>query len=389
MTARFLQIHTLTAYPAALLNRDDAGYAKRLPFGGAPRTRISSQCLKRHWRTAEDEFALDRIGPAMSIRSRETFAREIVAPLVAAGRDPAVVAAAAGVFMAALFKESAKAKGKKDKGEGPEAFKTSQIITLGRPEVEYLKAEIETIVAAATTAEAATAAAEARTKSLKDNLNALAIGSGLDAALFGRMVTSDVLARTNAAIHVAHAFTVHAEESESDFFTAVDDLVTVEESGGGHLGQVELTSGLYYGYVVVDFPTLVSNLTGTPRSRWETADHTLAATVAEHLVHLIATVSPGAKLGSTAPYAWAQLVLLETGSRQPRSLANAFHTPVRAGRDGMLAEAAARLAGHLTDLDAVYGCREQRWQAGGPLLPSAERLAFDPAVAAAVAALGR
>ncbi|MCV5263720.1 type I-E CRISPR-associated protein Cas7/Cse4/CasC, partial [Escherichia coli] len=46
----FLQIHTLTAYPASLLNRDDAGLAKRIPFGNATRLRVSSQCLKRHWR---------------------------------------------------------------------------------------------------------------------------------------------------------------------------------------------------------------------------------------------------------------------------------------------------------------------------------------------------
>ena len=29
---RFIQIHTLHNYPAALLNRDDAGLAKRLPY---------------------------------------------------------------------------------------------------------------------------------------------------------------------------------------------------------------------------------------------------------------------------------------------------------------------------------------------------------------------
>ena len=46
---RFLQVHTLHNYPAALLNRDDAGLAKRLPYGDKVRTRISSQCLKRHW----------------------------------------------------------------------------------------------------------------------------------------------------------------------------------------------------------------------------------------------------------------------------------------------------------------------------------------------------
>ena len=58
---RFLQIHTLHSYPAALLNRDDSGLAKRMPFGGATRTRISSQCLKRHWRVAQDEFAIHGI----------------------------------------------------------------------------------------------------------------------------------------------------------------------------------------------------------------------------------------------------------------------------------------------------------------------------------------
>ena len=37
---RFLQIHTLSAYAAALLNRDDSGLAKRLPYGEALRTRV-------------------------------------------------------------------------------------------------------------------------------------------------------------------------------------------------------------------------------------------------------------------------------------------------------------------------------------------------------------
>ena len=68
---RFIQIHTLHNYPAALLNRDDAGLAKRLPYGDKIRTRISSQCLKRHWRVADDAFALKSLGLPMAIRSRE------------------------------------------------------------------------------------------------------------------------------------------------------------------------------------------------------------------------------------------------------------------------------------------------------------------------------
>ena len=73
---------------------------------------------------------------------------------------------------------------------------------------------------------------------------------GLVAALFGRMVTSDVEANIDAAVHVAHAFTVHAEESESDYFTVVDDLQRLEDDAGvDHIGEAELTSGLFYGYV--------------------------------------------------------------------------------------------------------------------------------------------
>ena len=76
---RFLQIHTLHSYPAALINRDDSGLAKRMPFGGAVRTRISSQCLKRHWRVAQDEFAIHNIAGATSaLRSRNIVERKVM-----------------------------------------------------------------------------------------------------------------------------------------------------------------------------------------------------------------------------------------------------------------------------------------------------------------------
>src|ERR1700736_4744920 len=81
--ARFVQIHTLASYPAVLLNRDDAGLAKRLPYGGKSRIRVSSQCLKRHWRVAEDEWALSKIGAPMALRSREVIERKIMKELQA------------------------------------------------------------------------------------------------------------------------------------------------------------------------------------------------------------------------------------------------------------------------------------------------------------------
>jgi CRISPR system Cascade subunit CasC len=201
---------------------------------------------------------------------------------------------------------------------------------------------------------------------LKKNLKALELASGLDAAMFGRMVTSDVLARGDAAIHVAHAFTTHAQESESDYFTAVDELV----SGTGELGSAliqtqDLTSGLFYSYVVVDVPLLVSNIEGVSRTEWQDAEADLAAEVMRRFVHMMTTVSPGAKRGSTAPYSHAQCLLAEVGTAQPRTLANAFQKAVPT--DDVLAHSYDALGRYVAEMDGMYGQQtERRLAAMGP-----------------------
>jgi CRISPR system Cascade subunit CasC len=196
----------------------------------------------------------------------------------------------------------------------------------------------------------------------KKNIEALRKGAGLDAGMFGRMVTSDPEARVDAAIHVSHAFTVHAEQAESDYFSVVDDLqkqASDEQLGSGHIGNVELNSGLYYGYVVVDIPLLVSNLEGCKREAWLKADRTLASNVIKNLIHLIATVSPGAKLGSTAPYAYAHMVLAEAGNAQPATFANAFLKPA-SEKDDLLINTYDAVAEYVKDLDGMYGARNER-----------------------------
>jgi len=379
---RFLQIHTLTPYAGALLNRDDVGLAKRLPFGGAERIRVSSQCLKRHWRNAVDEWSMKGL-ECNAVRSREIFTRMIAPELARDGFPPARIVTVLEALQALLLGKSAKAekaekadkadKAKKDKdkekaeGEAPAkdpyaSLKTDQVIVLGHPEITFITTAARELLREATSDKDAAKGVEAYIKANKGNLEAMKRAAGLDAALFGRMVTSDILARGDAAVHVAHAFTVHAGEREPDYFTAVDDLIQAAgELGSGHINQSELTSGLFYGYAVVDVPLLVSNLEGCKREAWRSADRTLTAKVIEHLIHLIATVSPGAKLGSTAPYAYAELVLVEAGTRQPRSLANAFLKPVPLSERGDLRGAAVgALAEHLARFDAMYGKREER-----------------------------
>ncbi|HVB81362.1 MAG TPA: type I-E CRISPR-associated protein Cas7/Cse4/CasC [Candidatus Binataceae bacterium] len=371
-TPRFIQIHSLTSYPAALLNRDDAGLAKRIPFGGAVRTRISSQCLKRHWRTADDAEALRNCADGqLSVRSRRSFERYVYSPLVKDdGVDSGIARAVTGAVMALVLGESARARAEKqpaaDGGPVPASVQSNQVTVLGLPELEFLRAEALTICGSLIDSKAAAAAVDRHfTRERKDNLRALKLGAGLDAAMFGRMVTGDILARVDGALHVAHAFTVHAEQSEGDYFSAVDDLLKDSPDGGlgsGHLNSAELTSGLYYGYVAIDVRGLVRNLGG---------DRALAAEVTRRMVHLIATVSPGAKLGSTAPHAYAHLMLAEAANAQPRTLANAFLTHVRLEPDA-LANAYDALAAHLGELDRVYGRTARR----GFALRHPDRLAY-------------
>ena len=371
---RFLQIHTLYSYPAALLNRDDSGLAKRMPFGGAVRTRISSQCLKRHWRTAQDEFAIHSIaGSTAAIRSRNIVERRVIAPLRGTdGISEEVLTAVENAFNVGVYGGS----GATERGRQP--------LLLGEPEVDHLHQRAAAICAehpgnAKAAGDAATSLFNAR-RGEGNNFRALLetarLPAGLEGALFGRMVTSDPGANIEAAIHVAHAFTVHREESESDYFSVVDDLQEDDEgAGAAHIGDMELTAGLFYGYLVVDVPGLVSNLEGCKPKEWQDADRELAAKVVEHLAHLIATVSPGAKLGSTAPYACADLMLIEAGRRQPRSLANAYRTPSRP----QLAEATGALSGYLGKLDNAYGANENRrvMSVEDCDIPGAERLNLD------------
>lgn len=365
----FLQIHTLTAYPASLLNRDDAGLAKRIPFGNTTRLRVSSQCLKRHWR---DDLTQRLPDLPDGLRTRSFFTRTVLPKAVAAGVGEALATS--------LMEPLAKAVidgGVKEGGD------LNQPVLFGLREADYL---VKLLVEVSREADPAKALAD-RLKSKDERANIKAMSksaSGLTAALFGRMVTSDMLARVDAPVHVAHAFTVHAANTEMDYFTVVDDLNRDDETGAAHANQAELGAGVYYGYVVVDVPLLVSNLTGCEARDWRTQDPTIARRVLGALVNSIAQQSPGAKKGSTAPYAWADLLLLEASPTQPRSLANAFLESVVSKGDLRL-HAARQMLAYLERLDAMYGIGTRRHLA--TTLPLSSTIPCSPLEPAASSAL--
>jgi CRISPR system Cascade subunit CasC len=72
------------------------------------------------------------------------------------------------------------------------------------------------------------------------------------------------------------------------------------------------------------------------------------------LIHMITTVSPGAKRGSTAPYAYSHVALVESGTAQPRTLQNAFINPVPTSGD-VVENACRAMRTHLAALDSMYG----------------------------------
>lgn len=347
----FLQIHSLTSYHASLLNRDDAGLAKRIPFGGATRLRISSQCLKRHWR----EWLIEQLKNDQSLRSgyrsRFFFDRVVKARLIDAGWDEGkahdlVFRLAKGILTAAGEKEAL------DKT----TLEMKQPVLFGQVEADYFV----TILQKAARQPDPEAWLDEEIKRSKNNLKALVTQAGpqagFEGALFGRFVTSDILARVDAPVHVAHAFTTHALDTEMDFFTVVDDLAREEETGGAHMNETELGAGIFYGYVVVDVPLLVSNLTGCSWEKWRQQNCEEAKKLLKLLVHAIAEVTPGAKLGATAPYARAEWVMLEVGEEFPRSLANAFLQPIHLSPHvHPLRQSVEAVAQYLTELEGMYG----------------------------------
>lgn len=367
--ASMVQVHLLTSYPAALLNRDDAGLAKRMPFGGTIRTRVSSQCLKKHWREAP---LLTHAG-SRAVRSRLVFTRFVAEPLVTEHGIPAVEAEALASFLMDQMlgskgeaeEETADAETESAAGDVSDgAARSKQLIVLSEPEARWLT---ETALAVATVAREAGVALD-NLKALKTFLGRHekkpskeskafwkeraeileALPASIDVALFGRFVTSDLLARVDSAVSVAHAITTHHELAETDYFTAMDMLDT-SSSGAGHLNDTELTSGVFYLYAVIDLEQLRRNL-GPEASR--------AEELAARLIRTMATVGPVAKRGSTAPYSVAELVLIERGEQQPRSLANAFRSavplPRGEGADVMI-ESMRALLRHRADLGVMYG----------------------------------
>lgn len=318
--SRFLQLHLLTFYPPSNLNRDDAGRPKSAVVGGVPRLRISSQSLKRAWRTS-DVFAEALDG---HLAARTQRLGEIVeAHLLAEGTQPKQAQS--------IARDIAKSFGALKKENDPKPLRIEQLAFVSPQER----------AAALEMAEKMAAGAPAPTPAdLLRRTDAAA-----DIAMFGRMLAATPEFNREAAVQVAHAITTHKAVVEDDYYVAVDDLNTREENAGaGFIGEQGFGSGIFYLYLCVDVALLIRNLDG---------NHALAAAALASLAEAAATIAPGGKQASFASRAYAHFVLAERGDAQPRTLAAAFLTAAQ-GEDP-ITHSIEKLSDWRDQLDAAYG----------------------------------
>ena len=346
--SRFIQLHLLTSYPPSNLNRDDLGRPKTAVMGGHPRLRISSQSLKRAWRTSEVfETALDQhIGTRTKLKGVEIYNA-----LIEKGTSKKLAMdsakSIAGVF-GKLKTLSKKEKEALKKLEGDEKL-AQELVEVQIEQLAHISPEESTAITSLIDS-----IAERKEVAEKDELILLRKKhTAADIALFGRMLASSPHYNTEAAAQVAHAISVHPVVVEDDFFTAVDDLNNGEEDmGAGHMGDTEFAAGLFYLYLCIDKELLIENLSG---------DKALANQTLASLIEASATIAPTGKQNSFASRARASYILCETGNQQPRSLSVAFLNPVKG--ESMLKNSVDILTEKRTNMDKVYGsCAEQRYE---------------------------
>ncbi|WP_369600855.1 type I-E CRISPR-associated protein Cas7/Cse4/CasC [Hahella sp. SMD15-11] len=332
---QFIQLHILTAYPPANLNRDDLGRPKTAKMGGVDRLRVSSQSLKRNWRVSD--LFQEAMGRHIGTRTKR-LGTQIYERMVSRGVNEKKALewakAIAGEFGAL----------KKDKKNPLNELEIEQLVHLAPEEVEAVDQLVEKLIDEDRAPE-------------KEELDLLRSQSrAVDIALFGRMLASKPSFNVEAACQVAHAISVHPVTIEDDYFTAVDDLNDhSEDAGAAHIGEAGFAAGLFYSYVCINRDQLIENLDG---------DVVLADKAIRALTEAAVKVSPSGKQNSFASRAYASFVLAEKGEQQPRSLSVAYLKPIdQRVSDDFARDAITALKKQAENFDKVYGpCADDRYE---------------------------
>ena len=336
-----LEVHMLKNYPSTNLNRDETGAPKTCLFGGYTRGRISSQCLKRSWRTSD--LFCQAIGEEnLGIRTRK-FPQLVCDVLAEMG-------------VAEDIRKEIQPKisgfGNKEGKENKEGSMTAQVMFFAPQDIQ---AVAETVKGILDECEDSKAVKKLKAKDLQAAINGANVRPvTLDIALFGRMVTSNAFRDVEASMQVAHAISTNKVALESDYFTAMDDLLsgdTMEEIGSAMIGDIDYNSSCYYIYAALDLNALKENLKYTEKAK-ELIEQAIPA-----LLSTMAMTNPSGKQNSFAGHTLPSAMMIEMKQDKiPVNLANAFAEPVRPTSTGDLVQnSIQKLADEVETIENDFG----------------------------------
>ena len=332
-----IEVHMLKNYPPVNLNRDDSGAPKTCFFGGVQRGRISSQCLKRNWRISDTFRELDSFG----VRTRNM-------PQLVGNRLEEL-----GV--SAEFIEEAKKKltgiANKDGTINKKGNITSQIVFYSQEEIERIAQAVKAAIEEDGDLGKFTKRSPKDFEKLRSCVDDKPITA--DIALFGRMVTSQYFADVDAAMQVAHAISTHAVNRESDYFTAVDDLIndSEDDSGAGMIGDVDYNSCCYYEYASIDTDILRENLKSC-----ENREELIRALIPA-LLRTMAYTNPSGKQNTFAGQVLPDMIMVEFKKNKiPLSYVNAFEEPVTVwgSQPNLVQNSIRKFSDHVNMMDQAY-----------------------------------
>lgn len=318
-----IEIHIIQNFAPSNLNRDDTNTPKTCTFGNVTRARLSSQCFKKAVRDYFRDNSLTETG-----KRTKRIKKDLTERLQATYTNPDVLSAVLNVFIEACY------SGRDAKRED----ETSVLLYVGEAELVEaalcVKENYDALLKNAEDRLAWSQLSDAEKKKKKEpalwksndvekRLKSARLSA--DIALFGRMLAENPDRNVDAACQVAHAISTHQINLESDFYTAVDDLNTEEQTGAGMLGVTGYSSACYYRYALVDWNQLLRNLNG---------DSQLAEEALEAFLNAFVQAIPKGKQNSMAAQnrpSLGMFVVRKAGV--PCSLANAFVRPVNSRQD--------------------------------------------------------
>ncbi|MEU3862744.1 type I-E CRISPR-associated protein Cas7/Cse4/CasC [Streptomyces sp. NPDC028722] len=349
MNRIFLDVHALQTVPPSNLNRDDTGAPKSAVYGGVPRARVSSQAWKRATRTYfQDEHLLD--ASELGVRTKkivEAVAARITDLDTSLSHEDALRIADETVKAAGLKTEVPKRKTSAAKdGEPDPAPQSKYLVFLSARQLDAL-ARLAVDGATDITAYLADKKNKGKAKQLVDSHHSV------DIALFGRMVADAADINVDAAVQVAHALSVHRVDNESDYYTAVDDENTEEETGAGMIGTVDFNSATLYRYAALGVHQLAANLGKGLREDEPRTDPVRRAV--EAFVHGFVASLPTGKINTFGHHTLPDAVIVKMRTTRPVSFVAAFEDPVRGETGGYVREASERLAQYIPEIERAYG----------------------------------